>query len=622
MKPKEKKSGNREKGQVLLFSLVLIFGISAMGMYMVLSAGSNTSGLINLKNKTQAFYASDGVMTVLAQEFHDGNKNRYLPAFEKDIGSPPTNPLVGSDVAYNGGKTHVIQGGGDDIWNKDDAFHYTYCELNLDTFTVQIRVDSLKNTNGWAKVGIMIRADTTPGSVHTTNFMSASHGVSRQTRYNDGDVTSSNDNGSGSFPIYLKVSRKGVDFYSYYSSDGSSWTQYSHIQVSMATSVYAGIAVCSHDSTVLTRAGISNISGMDLSCTDTIPWLVGDSVGGALVGWSAQSIPGGGMNIATTGYKLNPFGGKMCSAPLSQSITPQIKTPFYPDIVWVRVIYYDYPSAAEPFPDFYPDNYCYDFGLTLHLGIVRADSLGSDTANASWFGMYTISKPLQGDPAHMCFSWGLDRWFRPFPQLAYDKTVSGVTHNIWLPHYNCEGQLASLDSANPQTSTVYDNIWLNGVVKDSLPLLDTIVNGIHSYYLDSTGTESQPGFCPLDGKGLGNDINWCQGGPHNFSFAMELHHTFVYEKGLTFHFNGDDDVWVFVNNKLVLDLGGLHHEKDSTISLDKVTSGLQIGKTYMFDMFYCERHPCGSDLFIMTNIEFFTVKASTRMWSHSYGNLN
>lgn len=87
---------------------------------------------------------------------------------------------------------------------------------------------------------------------------------------------------------------------------------------------------------------------------------------------------------------------------------------------------------------------------------------------------------------------------------------------------------------------------------------------------------------------------------NDFHFAMHAKAAFEYVPGLQFKFRGDDDVWIFINKKLALDIGGQHGPIDGELNLDKL--GLVEGQSYQFDMFYSERHTSGSSIKINTTM--------------------
>ena len=105
-------------------------------------------------------------------------------------------------------------------------------------------------------------------------------------------------------------------------------------------------------------------------------------------------------------------------------------------------------------------------------------------------------------------------------------------------------------------------------------------------------------FFPLDGEAasFGNERN-----DHNFHFTTEVHLKFIYHTGQTFSFTGDDDLWMFIDGKLAMDLGGLHWETSGSVDLD--TLGLTDGVEYTMDIFHAERHTDQSNFHITTSVE-------------------
>jgi fibro-slime domain-containing protein len=132
----------------------------------------------------------------------------------------------------------------------------------------------------------------------------------------------------------------------------------------------------------------------------------------------------------------------------------------------------------------------------------------------------------------------------------------------------------------------------------SITLDDPDNNGIFTYENNS--------FFPIDGQLFGN-----QGRPHNFHYTFELHTTFAYNStSQIFSFQGDDDLWVFINGKLAIDLGGIHSVQSSQINFDSTFAnnfGLTLGNTYSLDLFFAERHSDLSNFRIDTSLNLVTV---------------
>lgn len=125
----------------------------------------------------------------------------------------------------------------------------------------------------------------------------------------------------------------------------------------------------------------------------------------------------------------------------------------------------------------------------------------------------------------------------------------------------------------------------------SLALTETFAgSGVWNY--------SNPAFFPIDGQLFGN-----QGRSHNYHFTLHLEGTTSFKAGDSFNFTGDDDLWVFIDGKLALDLGGVHGALSQTITGQDLIDnlGLLADTNYALDIFFAERHTSESNFNITTS---------------------
>ena len=157
--------------------------------------------------------------------------------------------------------------------------------------------------------------------------------------------------------------------------------------------------------------------------------------------------------------------------------------------------------------------------------------------------------------------------------------------------------------------------YTNAVCRD----IDLVLDEEGFWLADISENNEDGGFFPIDNlefldsaKTVRNPkFDWDEqltknGKKHNYSFAMKISAQFKYIKGQYFEFRGDDDVWVFINNRLVVDIGGCHNPVERAVDLD--TLGLIEGREYPFHIFFSERNANGSNFKMRTSINLQTQK--------------
>jgi len=153
----------------------------------------------------------------------------------------------------------TVSARGADIWGTADAFHYAYTALTGDAIMIT-RVPSVSFANAWSKAGIMVRETLDAAAKHATILVSAGRGVAFQRRATTGGESVSTAGGPSGPPRWLKLVRSGNTFTASESPDGSAWTPVGTTTISMASSVFVGLAVTSHTTTATATATFDNVS--------------------------------------------------------------------------------------------------------------------------------------------------------------------------------------------------------------------------------------------------------------------------------------------------------------------------------------------------------------------------
>jgi hypothetical protein len=171
---------------------------------------------------------------------------------------------VGSFVESPAG-TYTITGSGADIWAVDgveaDEFHYAYKTLT-GTGSIVARVESVSDTDTWAKVGVMIRETLDPDSAHAMMVVTPGAGVSFQWRPGTGETSIDDTTADITAPYWVKIERDlAGNFEAYSSADGAAWQKQGLAQnIQMGTNVYIGLAVTAHNASATCQAVFTNVT--------------------------------------------------------------------------------------------------------------------------------------------------------------------------------------------------------------------------------------------------------------------------------------------------------------------------------------------------------------------------
>ncbi len=251
-------------------------------------AGNGTGSAVG--DETTASYTEETIVNSGGQSMplaYDNNKQGYAKYSEAELTLTAPRDWTKNEVeelslwfrGYAGSVgsfvegpvgTYTMTGAGADIWNNGpgageyyDEFHYAY-KMLTGAGSIVAKVESVQETNVWAKAGVMIRETLEGGSKHAFSCVTPGSGVSFQSRPDPGAASSNFNQGDFTAPYWVKLERDVAgNFSAYHSANGSSWQlieEGAARNIPMTSNVYIGLALTSHEAAITCEAVFTNVT--------------------------------------------------------------------------------------------------------------------------------------------------------------------------------------------------------------------------------------------------------------------------------------------------------------------------------------------------------------------------
>jgi regulation of enolase protein 1 (concanavalin A-like superfamily) len=164
----------------------------------------------------------------------------------------------GGAASYSNG-VYTVAGAGSQVWGNADSLSYAYQTVSTNS-SITARVTGAQFSNGDSETGLMVRSSLNSNASDVLLSVKGDGYICLVDRANNSGSTVYVGGLTGGAPVWLRLAVSGNTVKAYYSTNGSSYNLVGTVSVSLSSTAYAGLAMCSANTGAIDTATFDNVS--------------------------------------------------------------------------------------------------------------------------------------------------------------------------------------------------------------------------------------------------------------------------------------------------------------------------------------------------------------------------